>query len=235
VNQRLPPGNRGHRSPTSCWASRRGRTVPGAGGLVGGIAAAAGEPRIGHRGATFGPRWLLARGLGASAKAVVTPSVAPATRDQRKSPPRREPGGQEGSGAALRVNPVAALALVGFERLNGVPGLLHRAGHEPEDWCASASPSGPLSAPAWRRSFAEHRHHPRRLAAFARPGGFLGLGGPFRSGRLLRQRGIRVCRGLLRRALWLLSGAPPTWNCWRPEYQITLVVLFFVMQRGSAR
>ena len=34
---------------------------------------------------------------------------------------------------ALRVDPVAALALVGFERLDRVPGFLHGAGHEPAD------------------------------------------------------------------------------------------------------
>ncbi len=33
----------------------------------------------------------------------------------------------------LLVNPVGAIALVGLEGLDGVPGLLHRAGHEPAD------------------------------------------------------------------------------------------------------
>jgi hypothetical protein len=69
MNRALPRGDRGRGGPTSRWASRRAGTVPGAGGLVAGTAAAASGPRIGHRCATFGPRWLRQRWRGVSAEA----------------------------------------------------------------------------------------------------------------------------------------------------------------------
>src|SRR5664280_2622563 len=42
-----------------------------------------------------------------------------------------EPGGPGRRRMMLLVDPVGALALVGFQGLHGVPGLLHCAGHEP--------------------------------------------------------------------------------------------------------
>ena len=72
MNRSLPPGDRGRRSPDPGRPSGPGRAVPGAGGLVDGVAAVAGEPRVGPRCAMFGPRSRGRRRLGVSAKAAVT-------------------------------------------------------------------------------------------------------------------------------------------------------------------
>ena len=57
--------------PASRRAPGRRGALLGAGGLVGGIAAAASALRVGHRCATFGPRWLLLRWAGLPAKSAV--------------------------------------------------------------------------------------------------------------------------------------------------------------------
>jgi hypothetical protein len=72
MNRSLPPGDGGCRIPTARGAPGSGRAVPGAAGLVGGVAAIAGEPGVGHRCTTFGPRSLRRPCLGVSAKAAVT-------------------------------------------------------------------------------------------------------------------------------------------------------------------
>ena len=72
MNRSLPPGDRGSRSATSRGASRSARPVPGAGGLVGGTAATAEEPRIGPRCATVGPRSRRWRQVGVWAHVAVT-------------------------------------------------------------------------------------------------------------------------------------------------------------------
>ena len=56
MNRALPPGDRGNRSAAPGRASGRGRAVPGAGGLVGGTAAAGasdGWPLLRHIWPTF--------------------------------------------------------------------------------------------------------------------------------------------------------------------------------------
>ena len=126
---------------------------------------------------------------------------------KRKSPPRPKPGGQEGRRTLLRVDPVAALALLGLERLDGIAGFLHRAGHEPAD--RVFLPAHLVHDLRQRGAVfpLEHRHHTRRLAAFARPGAFLRLL-RLRSllglGRLLRGAGLLGRGGLRGRALWRL-------------------------------
>jgi hypothetical protein len=69
------------------------RIKHGPGGLVGGVAAAAGEPTIGPCCATFGPRWPRQREVVVSAKAAVTWPWRPGIGTNEKSPPRLEPGG----------------------------------------------------------------------------------------------------------------------------------------------
>ena len=73
----------------------------------------------------------------------------------------------------LLVDPVGALALVGFEGLDRVSGLLHRARHEPAD--RVPLPSHLLHDLGQRGAVLplEHGDHLRRLAALARCGGFL--------------------------------------------------------------
>src|ERR1017187_4703020 len=49
---------------------------------------------------------------------------------KQKSPPRRVPGGRKG-GRPMLLDAVSTLASLGLEGLHGVPGLFHRASHEP--------------------------------------------------------------------------------------------------------
>src|SRR5882672_12034655 len=55
------------------------------------------------------------------------------TEHKQKSPPRPEPGGRGRRRPMLLIDPVGALAFLGFEGLDGVPSLLHRASHKPAD------------------------------------------------------------------------------------------------------
>jgi len=75
----------------------------------------------------------------------------------------------------LSVDSVGPLAAFGLEGLDGVPGLLHRAGHEPADrvllpthFFHDLKKRGAVLA-------VEHRHHLGGLAALARPSAFLFL------------------------------------------------------------
>ena len=70
----------------------------------------------------------------------------------------------------LLVDPVGTLAALGFERLDGVSGLLHRACHESPD--RVLLPAHLLHDLGQRRpSFPlQHRHHLGRLAASASSG-----------------------------------------------------------------
>jgi hypothetical protein len=52
---------------------------------------------------------------------------------KQKSPPRPEPGGQKGGPLLLLVDSIRALASLGLEGFDGVPGLFHGAGHEAPD------------------------------------------------------------------------------------------------------
>jgi hypothetical protein len=71
--------------------------VPRAHRLVGGVAAAAGEPTIGPCCATFGPRSLRRRPLGVSANAAVTLPWRPGIEANEKKARRgRSRAGQEG-------------------------------------------------------------------------------------------------------------------------------------------
>src|ERR1035441_2451350 len=55
------------------------------------------------------------------------------TRSEAKGPPRPEPGGAGRRRSMLLIDPIGALAALRFEGLDGVSGLLHRAGHEAAD------------------------------------------------------------------------------------------------------
>jgi hypothetical protein len=74
---RIIERDRGNGRTPDTWrlaagSSGPGRAVPGAGGLVGGVAAVTSEPRVGPCCATFGPRSLGRRRLGVWAKDAVT-------------------------------------------------------------------------------------------------------------------------------------------------------------------
>src|ERR1017187_2307460 len=99
----------------------------------GGRLAAVAEPGIGHRCATSGPRSFLKRWLGVLAKAAVAASWRPGIRTNEKSPPRSKPGGPGRRRSMLVIDPIGALAALRSEGLDGVSGLLHRAGHQPSD------------------------------------------------------------------------------------------------------
>jgi hypothetical protein len=64
MNRALPPRDCGCRILAPGRPSGLARAVPGALGLVGGVAAVASESRVGHCCATFGPRSFLQRRLG---------------------------------------------------------------------------------------------------------------------------------------------------------------------------
>ena len=85
----------------------------------------------------------------------------------------------------LLVDSVSPLSALGLEGLYGVSGFLHRAGHEPAD--GVFLPAHLVHDLRQRGAILplEHRHHLRRLAARARPGTLLGLGGLLGFGRLL--------------------------------------------------
>jgi hypothetical protein len=92
MNRALPPGDYGYRSSTPSRPSGSARALPGAGGLVGGVAAVA--TRIGHHCATFGPRSFLRRRLDVCGQGCRDLGGAGRNRGQKqKSPPRPEPGG----------------------------------------------------------------------------------------------------------------------------------------------
>jgi hypothetical protein len=95
MNRPLPAGDRGNRSAASSRAPGRTRAVLGAGGLGRGVAAIEGEPGIGPRCATFGPRSLGRRRVEVTAKATGT-GAGRESGQKQKSPPRPKPGGQKG-------------------------------------------------------------------------------------------------------------------------------------------
>jgi hypothetical protein len=101
MNRSLPRGDCRRRIPDPRRPSRRGRAVPGTGGLVGGVAAVASEPRVGHCCATFGPRWIARRRLGVSAKAAVTrpwhAGIETRSRKARRGRSRGGPGREGGA------------------------------------------------------------------------------------------------------------------------------------------
>src|SRR5260370_16837094 len=88
----------------------------------------------------------------------------------------------------LLVDSVSTLSAVGLEGLDGIPGFLHRAGHEsaygvllPAHLVHDLRQRGAVLP-------LEHGHHLRRLAAPARPHAFLAVGGLLGFGRLLSTR-----------------------------------------------
>src|SRR5260370_38523304 len=106
MNRSLPPGDCGRGSTAASGASRGARPVPGSGGLVGGVAAPAGEPTIGPLYATLGPPSNGQRGVGVSGKAAATEPRDARFALEQKSPPRPEPGGPGREDSKLRVDAV---------------------------------------------------------------------------------------------------------------------------------
>ena len=125
----------------------------------------------------------------------------------KKSPPRPEPGGPGRRRSMLLVDPVGALALVGFEGLDGVSGLLHRAGHEAAN--GVFLPAHLVHDLRQRGAVLplEHGDHLGRLAALARPGGFLRLGGLLALGAFLA--GVAFLVALAFAGAPLAACAPP--------------------------
>src|ERR1039457_2508690 len=126
----------------------------------------------------------------------MAPPLLPVHFQKQEKPTKPKPGGPRGRRSMLLVDPVRPFAALGFEGLDLVPGLLHRAGHEAADG---------VFLPAHRfhnlgQSGAvlplEHGDHLGRLAALAgtislRLRGFLGrLGGLLGRGRLLGRLGL---------------------------------------------
>src|ERR1017187_9666961 len=128
-------------------------------------------------------------------------------RCRKKSPPRPEPGGPGRRRAMLRVDAVGPLAALRFEGLDVVAGLFHRAGYE--------TPDGVFQPPhlvhdLGQRSAVlalEHGDDLGRLAAFARPGAVLRLGGFLALGRALGRGGLLARVALGGRALGRLCAA----------------------------
>jgi hypothetical protein len=187
MNRPLPLGDRGVGAATALRASRRSRTVPGSGRLVGGVAAAAGEPTTGPGRATFGPRSLRQREVVVSANAARRPGIG----TNEKSPPAAGAGRARKEAPMLLADPVSSLAALRFEGLDSVSGVFHRAGHEAAD--GVFLPAHFLHDLGERGAVfpLEHSDDLGRFAAFAWPGGLFRLGGLFGLGRALRGSPVR--------------------------------------------
>jgi hypothetical protein len=222
MNRSLPPGDCGNRRPASGGALGPAGIMPGAGGLGGGIATAAGELGLGHRCATFGTRWLLPHGMGASAKAAATGAQGRRlSRQEVEKPAATQAGRAGGKGPMLLVDSVSTFSAVGLEGLHGVAGFLHRAGHESADGVLLPAH---LIRDLLQRGAAlplEHGDHLSRLAALARPGAFLGLGGFSLLGRFLSRGSIPAQLGLSRRVVGCLCATlgflVGLWLLWLPQ------------------
>src|ERR1035441_8020267 len=205
----MSPGKGRGRGRATGRASGRAGIVPRAGGLVGRTPAPASEPGVGHRSATFGPRSRRRRPVGVSANAAVTAPWRPGIGTNEKSPPRPEPGGPGGRGSMLLVDPVGALALVGFEGLDGQAEFLAKGGGYKRARRVR-KPTGGCHDFGERRAILalQHRDDLLGLAAFARPSTFLRLGSLFGFGRVLHGGGLLGRLGLRGRALGGPVGCP---------------------------
>src|SRR4051794_21099374 len=150
--------------------SGHGGAVLGAIGLVGGTATVAGESRVGHHCVTFGPRWLLPRWVGVAAKAAVT-----GAQGRRVSRPEAEKSVAAGAGRAegrrtlLRIDPVAALALVRLEGwLQDVGDLAGRA-------VGTVNPASPDSVQQRAKARVLTKFHSAHAVTKIAFGGFPGL------------------------------------------------------------
>src|ERR1017187_2816283 len=100
---------------------------------------------------------------------------------KQKSPPRRVPGGRKG-GRPMLFDAVSTLASLGLEGLHGVPGLFHRASHEPAHRVLLPSHALHDLREGGAVLALQHGDHLGRLAARARSGdlghrgGLLGRG-----------------------------------------------------------
>ena len=138
MNRPLHDGNFRYQSSVTGGPSRRRRAVPCPRGLVGGITPHFRSYRKGKRPvdnktargagiATGAPQFAHVRTSRGDWQCGTT---AGNSRPQAKNPPRPEPGGHWGSRAMLLRQAIRPLAALGFEGLDRIAGLLHRAGHE---------------------------------------------------------------------------------------------------------
>ena len=135
MNRALPPGDCGNRNAVAGRPSRCGGTMPGAGRLVGRVAAPA---RYGWRGGgSAGIAHVAPRLAHVSARRgtwrywPTTGQVGPQSKKARRG---RSRAGRKGNRLLLLgVDTVGALPALGFERFDGVSGLLHRASHKAPD------------------------------------------------------------------------------------------------------
>src|ERR1017187_4316797 len=97
---------------------------------------------------------------------------------KQKSPPRPVPGGRKG-GRPMLLDAVSTLASLGLEGLHGVPGLFHRASHEPAHRVLLPSHALHDLREGGAVLALQHGDHLGRLAARAR------CGHPGHRGRLL--------------------------------------------------
>jgi hypothetical protein len=113
----------------------------------------------------------------------------------------------------LGVEAVGALAALGFERLDGVASLLHRASHEAADCVALPAHFFHNLGERGAVLALQHRHHLGRLGAAAYPLGLLCTRGRCLGfGRFLRGRGLLLALPLAG-APWA-AGAPPLAFLW---------------------
>src|ERR1022692_3520702 len=121
---------------------------------------------FGHPSRTFGPRAFGRRRLDVWPN---PPGIAATSRKARRGSAGRASGGR----VLLLRQSIAALTPFRFEALDGEPGLLHRAGHEPAD--RVTLPAHLVHDLGNRRALGplKHRNHLGSLAPFARPSGFL--------------------------------------------------------------
>src|ERR1035441_1275965 len=73
----------------------------------------------------------------------MAPPLLPVHFQKQEKPTKPKPGGPSGRRSMLLVDPVRPFAALGFEGLDLVPGLLHRAGHEPLPGFVAGSTTGP--------------------------------------------------------------------------------------------
>src|ERR1017187_1440257 len=115
----------------------------------------------------------------------MAPPLLPVHFQKQEKPTKPKPGGPRGRRSMLLVDPVRPFAALGFEGLDLVPGLLHRAGHEAAD--GVFLPAHLFHNLGQRGSALplQHGDHLGGLAALARRGSILRLDDLFALGRVV--------------------------------------------------
>src|ERR1017187_4261300 len=115
----------------------------------------------------------------------MAPPLLPVHFQKQEKTTKPKPGGPRGRRSMLLVDPVRPFAALGFEGLDSVPGLLHRAGHEAAD--GVFLPAHLFHNLGQRGSALplQHGDHLGGLAALARRGSILRLDDLFALGRVV--------------------------------------------------